>query len=147
MSKKHIYISIISLLLIIAIAGYALIICNQKDRNVINLVDQIKTTDSHDKRVNSSEGLYKLVTISRSEISEGTIDKLIELLDIKDDSARYWIARSVGALGSRGYRAVPKLKSVLNEVDCIKGSKTSASGIRFALVQIGEREPSYKICK
>jgi hypothetical protein len=60
----------------------------------------------------------------------------MSLLDASDDSVVYWVARSLGNLGRRANTAIPKLQKKLAEVECIEGSKTSASGIRFALSQL-----------
>lgn len=70
-----------------------------------------------------------------------TVTDLISLLDIPDDSVRYWVARSLGNLGPRAKAAIPQLQRLLAEVDCIQGTKTSASGIRFALTQMGVTTP------
>ena len=71
------------------------------------------------------------------EVDDRTVADMISLMDTSDDSVRYWVARSLGNLGVRAKVAVPKLQEKLIEVDCIQGSLTSASGIRFALAQMG----------
>ena len=79
--------------------------------------------------------------MSPNAVSDQAVADLISLLDIRDDSVRYWVARSLGNLGPRASASVPSLKRLLAEVDCLQGSKTSASGIRFALTQIGVTTP------
>ena len=74
-------------------------------------------------------------------VPDQTVADLISLLDIPDDSVRYWVATSLGNLGPRAKAAIPQLERLLAEVDCVKGSKTLASGIRFALTQMGVTTP------
>jgi hypothetical protein len=66
-------------------------------------------------------------------------------MDSSDDSVRYWVARCLGNFGPRARMAAPKLEQVLAEVDCLQGSKTSASGIRFALGEMGITPPPCKV--
>ena len=80
------------------------------------------------------------------EIDDRAVTDLISLLDLQEDSMRYWIARTLGNLGPRAKPAIPKLLGLLPEADCLEGSKTSASGIRFALVQLGETPPPRPAC-
>jgi len=79
--------------------------------------------------------------MSPDAVSDQAVADLISLLDIRDDSVRYWVARSLGNLGPRASAAVPSLKRLLHEVECLQGSKTSASGIRFALTQMAVTPP------
>jgi hypothetical protein len=81
------------------------------------------------------------------EIDDRAVTDLISLLDLQEDSVRYWIARTLGNLGPRAKPAIPKLLGLLPEADCLQGSKTSASGIRFALAQLGETPPPRPACK
>jgi hypothetical protein len=74
-------------------------------------------------------------------VPDQTVTDLISLLDISDDSVRYWVAMSLGNLGPRARAAIPQLQKLLAQVDCVQGSKTSASGIRFALTQMGVTTP------
>jgi len=64
------------------------------------------------------------------------IPKLQSLLKHKDDSVRYWAAMSLGKLGPIASETVPDLISSLVEKIDDYSSKSSASGIQYALDQI-----------
>lgn len=94
-------------------------------------------------RTNAAERLADLTRkIDPKKVDDRTLADLVSLLDISDDSVRYWVARCLGNLGPRAKIAIPKLQELLAEVDCLQGSKTSASGIRFALSRMGITPPS-----
>lgn len=79
--------------------------------------------------------------VDPQEVDEKTVIDILSLMDSSTDGVRYWVARSLGNLGLRAKVAVPKLQKILIEVDCVQGSKTSASGIRFALTKMGAPPP------
>jgi hypothetical protein len=99
------------------------------------------------ERTTAAQHLAQLVNPNNAhEISDGTIHEMEGLLDSPQDSIRYWTARALGNLGYRGKSAVPKLLELLPKADCLNGSKTSASGIRFALTQFGVVPPPPANC-
>ncbi len=107
----------------------------------------IRSDPVPEARVGAAESLFKFVSQNgSSNLSDGQFSNIVSLLDSTIDAVRYWIARSLGALGARAKPAIPKLREVLAKVDCLGGGKTSASGIRFALVQMGEEKPPYPVC-
>lgn len=100
-------------------------------------IAKVRTGDSPVARIEAAEQLAELTRKGDSKkLDDKTVADLVSLLDVSDDSVVYWVARSLGNLGSRANAAIPKLQKKLAEVDCIEGSKTSASGIRFALRQL-----------
>jgi len=106
-----------------------------------------RTSATSTARTAAAERLFALTgKMNPNDVNDKTIVDLMSLLAGSDDSTRYWAARSLGVLGPRAKIAVPILQSTLTEVDCLPGSKTSASGIRFALLQIGITPPPYS-CK
>ena len=117
---------------------------NSTISRIIKAIHKEKNLASQEKL---TENMFNLLSKTDNvDISDSNISEIMLLLDIPFDPARYWIARSIGVLGAKGKVAIPKLKSVLAQVDCLRGSKTSASGIRFALAQLGEAVPPDPIC-
>jgi hypothetical protein len=117
----------------------------QQERNLIKETcryrRKVRTGEPSAAREATEELSHLTRRMSPNAVSDQAIGDLISLLDIRDDSVRYWVARSLGNLGPRASAAVPSLKRLLVEVDCLQGSKTSASGIRFALTQMGVTKP------
>lgn len=100
-------------------------------------IAKVRTGNSPVARTEAAEQLAELTRKGYSKkLDDKTVADLVSLLDASDDSVVYWVARSLGNLGSRANIAIPKLQKKLAVVDCIEGSKTSASGIRFALSQL-----------
>ena len=98
-------------------------------------------------RTEAAEDLADLTQdISRKEVTDALVDDLISLLDSPDDSVRYWIAIALGNLGPAAKAAVPKLEEMLPKADCISGTVTSASGIRYALIKMGVKPPPPPKC-
>lgn len=105
-------------------------------------VAKVRTGATSAARTEAAERLAELTRgISPNQIDDGTLSELVSLLEVPENSVRYWVARCLGNLGPRARIAVPKLQNILTEVDCLKGSKTSASGIRFALGRMGVKPP------
>ena len=118
----------------------------QSDRQfreqLTHTIAKVRAGDSPVARTEAAEQLAELTRKGDSKkLDNKTVTDLVSLLDASDDSVVYWVARSLGNLGSRANAAIPKLQKKLAEVDCVQGSKTSASGIRFALTQMGVTTP------
>ncbi len=118
------------------------------------LMEQIKGTIARvqsdktvDARTEAAEHLASLTReISRKEVTEKLVTDLTSLLDSPDDSVGYWVAWSLGNIGPAAKAAVPKLEAMLPKADCLNGAITSASGIRYALVRMGVKEPPPPTC-
>ena len=109
----------------------------QFSEQLTHTIAKVRTGDSPVVRTEAAEQLAKLTRKPDSKkLDDKTVADLVSLLDSSDDSVVYWVARSLGNLGSRANTAIPKLQKKLAEVECIEGSKTSESGIRFALSQL-----------
>jgi hypothetical protein len=107
----------------------------------------IRTGKDSAIRTDAAQHLFELTRGKGSkQLDDKSIAEIASLLDGSKDSVRYWVARCLGNFGPRAKMAVPRLTSLLQEVDCLKGDKTSASGIRFALTQIGVTPPPEPIC-
>ena len=100
-------------------------------------IAKVRTGKSAVERTDAAERLAELTRRGGSKkLDDKTLADLVSLLNTSDDSVLYWVARCLGNLGQRAKTAIPKLQEKLAEVDCIQGSKTSASGIRLALRQL-----------
>ena len=91
-----------------------------------------------------------LATLTRGtnpySVDDTTLAEMVSLLETKEDSVRAWVAASLGNLGQRAKVAVPTLLKLLPEVDCLRGSLTSAPFVRVALKRIGEPPPRPQPC-
>ena len=67
---------------------------------------------------------------------QGQVKDLIPFLRDEDDTVRYWIAAALGHIGTLAKDAVPALIVALDERADTIASKSSESGIRFALDRI-----------
>lgn len=109
------------------------------------LVESARHGESSAARTDAAEDLFEMTSGDESRHLEvDSISEIATLLDAPDDSVRYWAARSLGNFGKRARFTIPKLKKLLSQVDCLHASKTSASGVRFALKQMGESPPRSK---
>ena len=97
-----------------------------------------------------TDAAERLATLTRranpQKVDEPTLTEIISLLDTQEDSVRFWVAAALGNLGPRAKVAVPRLLKLLSEVDCLRGSLTSASAIRVALKRMGEKPPPRPNC-
>jgi hypothetical protein len=109
----------------------------QFSEQLTHTIAKVRTGKTLAERTEAAEQLAELTRKTDSKkLDDKTVTDLVSLLDTSDDSVLYWVARCLGNLGPRANAAIPKLQRKLAEVDCIEGSKTSASGIRFALGQL-----------
>ena len=106
-------------------------------RQLADSIAKVRTGEPSAAREAAEQLSHLTRRMSPNAVSDRAVADLISLLDIRDDSVRYWVARSLGNLGPRANAALPSLRRLLAEVDCLQGSKTSASGIRFALTANG----------
>jgi len=98
-------------------------------------------------RTNAAKRLSDLtLSIDPEEIDDATLKGLVSLLSTNEDSVRFWVAASLGHLGTRAKLAVPVLLKLLPEVDCLHGDLTSAPAIRLALKRMGETPPLRPEC-
>ena len=79
--------------------------------------------------------------IDPKKVNDKALADLVSLLDMPDEPTRFWVAASLGNLGPRARIAIPRLRKILKEVDCLPGAVTSADAIRHALTRIGVRPP------
>lgn len=112
-------------------------------REVREAIAKIQNGESLTARTDAAEHLAELTRrMDPNKLDDTTLAELISLLDTSEDSVRGWVAGALGNLGTRAKAAVPKLLHLLPEVDCLRGSLTSAPVVRLALVRMGEMPPA-----
>ncbi len=112
---------------------------NKQIQMAITKIRKARTTTA---RLDAAERLVAL-TDERdcSEVTDETIHSMVSLLDLQDDGVRMWVAAALGDIGPRGKIAVPKLLSILAEVECRNWDHSSASTIPVALTRMGVTPP------
>jgi len=119
----------------------------QLKRQLSETMAKIRIGKTGTARTEAAEHLATLTRgINSQKVDETTFAEMVSLLDTQEDSVRAWVAASLGHLGPRAKVAVPRLLKLLPEVDCLRGSLTSAPFIRRALERIGEMPPPPPKC-
>jgi hypothetical protein len=110
-------------------------------------LEKVRAGKSVTIRTNAAERLSNIAhDVDPKLVDDKTLLDIVSLLDTHEDSVRFWVAGALGNLGPRAKAAVPKLLELLPEVDCIRGSLTSAASIRVALTRIGVTPPPEPDC-
>jgi len=119
----------------------------QLERQLSETMAKIRNEKTLMSRTDAAEHLATLTRrINPHRVDETTLTEMVSLLDTREDSVRAWVAASLGHLGPRAKVAVPRLLKLLPEVDCLRGSLTSAPFIRIALKRLGEKPPPPPKC-
>ena len=119
----------------------------QLKRQLSETMAKVRNGKTSNSRTDAAEHLATLTRgINPHKVHETTLTELVSLLDTQEDSVRAWVAASLGNLGLRAKVAVPRLLKLLPEVDCLRGSLTSAPAIRLALERMGEIPPPPPKC-
>ena len=119
----------------------------QLERELSETMAKIRNGETLTSRTEAAENLALLTRgINPNKVDDTTLTEMVSLLDTQEDSVRAWVAASLGHLGPRAKVAVPRLLKLLPEVDCLRGSLTSAPFIRLALKRIGEIPPPPQKC-
>ncbi len=114
-------------------------------RRVTNAIAQVQTGKTPTLQDAAAEKVFDLThNADFGDQNRAVIDRLVLLMSAPDAPGRYWVARAIGNFGAKATFAVPALEKALAGMDCVQGSKTSASGIRFALAEIGVTPPDRK---
>ena len=117
-------------------------------RQLSETMAKVRSAQTSTSRTDAAEHLATLTRgINPYKVDDITLAEMVSLLETEEDSVRAWVAAALGHLGPRAKAAVPKLLELLPEVDCLRGSLTSASFIRVALKRMGERRPPPPTCK
>jgi len=119
----------------------------QLKRQLSETMAKVRNGRTLNSRTDAAESLATLTRrINPHKVDETTLTEMVSLLDTQEDSVRAWVAASLGHLGPRAKVAVPRLLKLLPEVDCLRGSLTSAPFIRVALERMGEIPPQPPNC-
>jgi hypothetical protein len=119
----------------------------QLKRQLLETMAKVRNGKTVNSRTDAAEHLQTLTRrINPHKVDETTLTEMVSLLDTQEDSVRFWVAASLGNLGPRAKVAVPRLLKLLPEVDCLRGSVTSAGAIRVALERMGEIPPPRPNC-
>jgi hypothetical protein len=119
----------------------------QLKRQLLETMAKVRNGKSLTSRTEAAEHLATLTRrINPHKVDETTLTEMVSLLDTQEDPVRGWVAGALGILGPRAKVAVPRLLKLLPEVDCLRGSLTSASAIRLALERMGEIPPPRPNC-
>lgn len=141
--------SVFAVLMCLAIAGTAASktdpVVGEQIKGIIAKVRSEKTVDA---RTDAAEHLATLTQqLNGHEVAEPLVGEIAALLDSPDDSVRYSVATALGNIGPSARAAIPKLLEMLPTADCLNGPITSASGIRYALIQMGVKPPPPPTCE
>ena len=119
----------------------------QLKRQLLETMAKVRNGKTSNSRTDAAEHLAMLTRgINPYKVDDATLREMVSLLDTQEDSVRGWVAGSLGNLGPRAKLAVPRLLKLLPEVDCLRGSLTSASAIRVALKRMGQIPPPPPNC-
>lgn len=121
--------------------------CHAVVGKLLHAIYVVRTSDSPKARRSAAENLDELTTeLAPYKTDDKALAELISLLDMTNDSVRFWVAASLGNLGAQARSAIPKLEETLAKVDCLNGSITSAAAIRHALTRLGVTHPRRPRC-
>jgi len=124
-----------------------LMVKQEINRQILKTIRKIRNEKTVTSRTDAAENLATLTRgINPHRVDDGTLAEMLSVLETKEDSVRAWVAVSLGNLGPRAKVAVPRLLKLLPEVDCLRGSLTSAPAIRLALKRMGETPPPPPNC-
>ena len=119
----------------------------QLKEQLLEEIAKVRNGETLTSRTDAAQRLAMLTRgINPQKVDDATLAEMVSLLDTKEDSVRAWVAGALGNLGRRAKVAVPRLLKLLPEVDCLRGSMTSAPFIRGALKRMGERPPPPRKC-
>jgi hypothetical protein len=119
----------------------------QLKRQLSETMAKIRNGKTSTSRTEGAEHLAMLTRgINPNKVDDTILTEMLSLLETQEDSVRAWVAASLGNLGPRAKVAVSRLLKLLPEVDCLRGSLTSAPAIRLALERMGEIPPPPPKC-
>ena len=119
----------------------------QLKRELSETIAKVRNGETVTSRTDAAEYLAALTRgINPYKVNDATLAEMVSLLETQEDSVRAWVAASLGNLGPRAKVAVPRLLKLLPEVDCLRGSLTSAPFIRVALKRMGKTPPPLPKC-
>jgi len=123
-----------------AIAGVS-----DSQKQVVQAIQLVRSAKGAIARDNAARQLRNVVLATDpTTIDDETIHAIASLLQAREESIRYWIAEALGHFGARAKFAVPKLRAILDERECMIAETSSVGMIRDTLERIGEPAPERK---
>lgn len=117
----------------------------QSQRAVLPAIQRVRNAKGINAKVDAAEQLRGTVLATDPRaVDDRTIHEVASLLDYNNEAIRYWIAEALGHFGVRSKFAVPKLRAILDERECMIAETSSVSMIRDTLERIGEPAPERK---
>jgi hypothetical protein len=105
----------------------------------------VRNAKGSNAKVDAAEHLRdEILATDASVIDDRTIHSVASLLDFNNDAISYWIVEALGHFGARARFAAPKLRSILDERECMVAESSSVSMVRDTLERIGEPAPERK---
>ena len=103
---------------------------------ITETITKVRTGETPRIRDEAAQHLAEMTKgVDPNELDDKTISDMVSLLDLY--VGRYWVAVSLGNVGLRARKAIPKLEELLAEEECRHVSKSAAGGIRYALTRMG----------
>jgi hypothetical protein len=112
------------------------------NQQIESTVSRVRKAKTEDMKSNAAQHLIDLTdNRDNSDVTNETINSVISLLDMPDDAVRVWVAAALGNFGPRAKAAVPKLLTILADIECKNLDFSSASTIPVALGRMGVTPP------
>jgi hypothetical protein len=93
----------------------------------IATIAKVRTGTTGMIRADTANHLVVLIrSIDPNDVDDKVLADIVSLLDISEDAIRFEVAAALGNLGPRAKVAVPKLLKILEEVDCLPRTISSA---------------------
>jgi hypothetical protein len=114
-------------------------------QRVVRAIRLVRSARGANAQVDAAQELRNIVLATDSSaIDDETVHSIASLLEFKNEAVRYWIAEALGHFGARAKFAVPRLRAILDERECMIAETSSVSMIRDTLERIGEPAPERK---
>lgn len=104
---------------------------------VVRLIASLNDTADEERRADLAEEVCDRVARDLPALHKGRVLRaLMRRLDDRNDAVVLWVVTSIGQFGKDAGPLLPLLKALLKVKAKLKGSKTSASALRFAIGRI-----------
>lgn len=139
--------AIVCILMLLTQSGVGIAKGDATLKHVEAAISAVDSARSVDLQRAAAERLARLTRKPEAKsLSQRTIHAMTALLDYRDDTVQYWVATAIGNIGPAARDAIPKLEKMLPKAECVNGTITSASGIRYALRQLGVKHILTRKC-
>lgn len=105
-------------------------------------VAKVRTGATPEERADAAERLADLPSeFMATRVDDKTLADIVSLLDIPENSVRFWVVVTLGNIGYGAETAIPKLQALLPKADCLQGELTVADAVRYALARMHAAVP------